>query len=87
AGLYIENNETNPVAAGPATFPFISNLTVIGPAGRSGMPTVYKDSSNGFLAAALVTNRNASFRIRNSIFMGYPVGGWQIGDSLSARKV
>ncbi|MBC7848615.1 MAG: hypothetical protein H7Y31_02710 [Chitinophagaceae bacterium] len=86
SGVYIENNNANP-SAQPSTNPLMSNVTMIGPAPMNGTAAAYKDSSNRFYSAALVINHNAGFKIRNTALLGYPVGAWQIADSLSARKV
>ena len=85
AGVFIENNPYDPVNARPYTYPYISNLTVIGPDGQQGSPSVYSDSS--FLNAALVTTGSTCFRIRNSILLGWPNAAWQMGDSLTGTTV
>ena len=85
-GLFIENGPVNPFH-NSTSIPAISNLSVIGPSSREGSLRTYYDTSNSFNAAALVTTSNAGFRIRNSVFLGYPVNGWKIVDSFTARKV
>ena len=86
SGLFIESGPVNPFYT-PSNLPTISNLSVIGPAGRDGTSSIYYDSSNSVHAAAMVTGNNAGFKIRNSVFLGYPVNGWKITDSFTARKV
>jgi hypothetical protein len=85
-GVYIENCASCPVHAEPLTRPVISNLTVIGPNGIDGSSPEYSDALSGSVAA-MITSRNALFNIRNSIFLAYPLAGWQILDSLSAYNV
>lgn len=72
AGVYIENN-TNKKAL-PATYPILSNLTVIGPGLQNGI------NPNYARATAIITTNNAKFQIRNSIFLDYPVTTWAMGD-------
>jgi hypothetical protein len=85
AGIFIQNNATNPVTATPHTYPVISNLTVIGPNGQNGSNASYSDTLIN--AAAVVTTKKALFNIRNSLFMGYPKAGWILNDSLTAYAV
>lgn len=85
AGIYIENHPWNAVDARPYTYPFISNATVIGPDGQTGSSIAYKDTL--LKTGALITTGSTGFRIRNSVMMGYPLAGWQIGDSLTASGV
>lgn len=86
AGIYIENNASQPLAV-PQTRPVLSNVTMVGPAGRNGTGPIYSDTSANANAAAFVTTSNARFRIRNSALLGYPANGWKIVDSLTARSV
>lgn len=66
----------------PLTLPIISNLTVIGPNAQPGTTDAYKDTLTG-RPASLVTTANAHFRIRNSLFLAFPEGGWYLDDSLT----
>jgi hypothetical protein len=84
AGIVIENNANNP-AAKPVTNPVISNVTVIGPNGQNGSAAAYADT--GIRAGALVTVNNSRFQIRNSVFMGYPAGGWYLNDSITGTSL
>jgi hypothetical protein len=84
-GLFIENNANNPVNARPYTYPVISNMTVIGPNGQHGSVALY--SSINTRTAALVTTKSAGFNIRNSLFLGFPKGGWILDDSLTANAI
>lgn len=86
-GLYISNNENNNVTAQPQTSPQISNLTIIGPNDQDGQTISYSDTSSFFNSGALVTTGNAGFFIRNTALLGFPSGGWIIGDSNTANKV
>jgi len=85
AGVFIENNASNPVNARPYTYPYISNMTVIGPEGQKGSPAAYSDST--LLNAALVTTGSTCFRIRNSILLGFLNAAWQMGDSLTGTTI
>lgn len=85
AGLYIENNATDPLNAQPLTFPILSNVSVIGPSGQAGQSADYVNEA--VRSAALVTTGNAFFRIRNSIFMGFPKVSWYIDDFATASHV
>lgn len=72
AGLSIQN---------AGTFPAISNITVIGPDNQNGTSIRYSDTVNSFSGrrvAALVVGNMAKFHIRNSIFAGFPRGGFYI---------
>lgn len=86
SGIFIENNNIFPKAV-PETFPLISNASIVGPSGANGTAAAYLDTSGNIFNAALVTSNNAGFRMRNSVFLGFPFAGWQIGDSASAYKV
>lgn len=76
-GVFIENNP-NDTSKKPYTSPILSNITVLGPNGQNGSPADYSDTLSR--SAALITTGNARFRIRNSLFMGFPVGAWYIDD-------
>lgn len=82
AGIFIENSPWNAVDARPYTYPVISNATIIGPDGQTGTAPAYTDTL--VKSAALITTGSTGFLIRNSIMLGYPAGGWLIGDSLTA---
>jgi len=84
AGIYIENNADNPGAT-PRTIPVISNATVLGPDGQNGSASSYGDTTKR--SAALVTTKNATFHIRNSIFMGFPKTSWYLDDGLTADNI
>ncbi|MFM9907956.1 MAG: hypothetical protein ACKVOW_01335 [Chitinophagaceae bacterium] len=85
-GLYIENNATGSLKALPYTRPVLSNATVIGPNNFNGTTADYYDAIAGS-SSSIVTARNAFFNIRNSIFLGYPINGWEVIDSLTASNV
>jgi len=85
AGVFIENNPDD-TAKRPYTNPIISNLTVIGPNALDGSSAVYSDTVSS-RSAALVTSRNARFRIRNSLLLGFPEGAWYLDDSLIAAAL
>lgn len=76
---------------GSTTFPSISNVTVIGPNDQSGTNPKYFDtvragafgSLDGSKVAALVVS-GGKFRIRNSVFMGFPRIGFIMDDRNSA---
>jgi hypothetical protein len=87
AGLYISNNEFNPVDARPETRPLISNLTILGPNAQASSAPAYADTLTPFNAAGFVTSANALFNIRNSAILGFPVGGWLINDYYTAYNV
>ncbi len=80
SGLLIENNPSGDTQA-PNTFPIISNLTIIGPHLQNGIAPEYLKPS--LQSAALITKNNARFKIRNSIFSGFPKSGWYIDDEQS----
>lgn len=82
AGVFIENNP-NDTTRTPYTYPVISNLTVLGPNGQAGSKAGYSDTLS-IRPAALITTGNARFRIRNSLFLGFPEGAWYLDDSLTA---
>ena len=84
-GVFIQNNSSNNSNAKPYSNPVISNLTVIGPNGYNGTPQDYQDTM--MRSAALATTNRACFQIRNSVFLGYPAGGWFLNDSVVARYV
>jgi len=79
-GVFIENNPYD-TSLKPYTYPVISNLTVLGPNGQQGTSAFYNDTLSR--AAALITTGNARFRIRNSLLLGFPRGGWCLDDSLT----
>ncbi len=89
SGVFIENNSSATLArtARPYTFPYISNLTVLGPDRQNGSTAAYSDTSTSFRSAALVTTAYARFQIRNSIFAGFPGAAWYIDDSTTASDV
>lgn len=80
SGIFIENNPAGDNQL-PHTFPLISNVTVIGPHLQNGNAKEYTDTT--VTSAALVTTNNARFKIRNSLFLGFPSGGWYVGDQLT----
>lgn len=80
SGMYIENNSNNKGAV-PATFPLISNLTIIGPSIQNGINGNYARS------AALIVNNNAKYFIKNSLFLDYPVTTWVITDKESYNNL
>ncbi len=73
-----------------ATFPSISNLTVLGPDLQRGTQGSYSDTvSNGVFSqgrpvAAMITTSGSKFHIRNSVLMGFPRGGWYLDNDSSA---
>jgi hypothetical protein len=76
---------------GPSTFPAISNITVLGPDLQIGTNPKYLDTIsagpfgtvNGSRVASLVI-RGGQFHIRNSIFLGFPKGGFYLDERNSA---
>ena len=84
-GVFIENNPNDPAAI-PNTFPVISNITVLGPDNQNGTSAFYGDTLNN-RSASLVTTMNAYFYIKNSLFMGYPEGGWYLDDYSTAFNI
>jgi len=86
AGVFIE---------GAGTLPAISNLSVIGPDLQQGTNSIYSDTIsaglfgnlNGHRVASLVTRGGCKFHIRNSIFLGFPKGGWYLDDNATAQWV
>jgi hypothetical protein len=72
---------------GAATFPVISNLSVIGPDLQKGLSIKYNDtitsSGAGKRAAALIV-KGGKFHISNSVFMGFPRGGFYLDDRSAA---
>jgi hypothetical protein len=80
---------------GTGTFPALSNVTVIGPdlqKGTLGDAGVYSDtfatgSFNSKRVASLVVTGGSKFRIRNSIFLGFPKGGFYLDDRNSALSL
>jgi hypothetical protein len=85
SGIFIQNNVGGNVNAQPNTNPLISNMTIIGPDSKNGTPADYADTATR--GAALVTTNSACFQIRNSVFLGYPAGGWFLNDSVVAKRV
>ncbi len=85
AGVFIENNSSDPVNTRPYTNPVISNLTVIGPNAQNGSVAAY--SNHDINTAALVTTGNARFQIRNSLLLGFPGAAWNLADSLTGIAV
>lgn len=75
AGIQIEDAGTEP---------FISNATVLGPDAQPGITAIYKDSTGNAFRAALVVRNDSRFHIRNSVFMGFPVGGFYLDSKKSA---
>lgn len=83
------------VITGNGTFPTISNLTVIGPGqqrGTFGDLGVYSDTVavggfNSRRVSSLVVTSGAKFRIRNSILLGFPKGGFYLDDRNSALSL
>ena len=80
---------------GDSTFPSISNLTVLGPDLQPGTNPKYSDTTtapdvlgivHGSDVAALIVN-SGQFRIRNSIFMGFPKGGFVLNNKSSAMSL
>ncbi|MBC7902323.1 MAG: hypothetical protein H7Y27_02835 [Gemmatimonadaceae bacterium] len=72
AGVYLQ---------GQTTFPSLSNFTVLGPDGQRTTTSKYNDTVKGFSGgrvAALLVTGNAKFHIRNSVFTGFPKGGFYI---------
>jgi len=86
AGIYIGNNQGNPVSAKPNTNPVLSNITLIGPNGQNGSPADYSDTV-AVRSAALVTTGNSFFQLRNCLLLAYPEGGWYLDDSLTADHI
>lgn len=84
-GLYIENNQSGDLNALPQTCPAISNMTVLGPGNQPGVLAAYGDTS--FRNGALVTTGNSEFKIRNSLFMGFPAAGWYLDDLGTAQSL
>lgn len=85
AGVFIQNNSTNPVNARPYSNPIISNLTVIGPNSVNGTPAEYLDTNRR--AAALITTNSTCFHIRNSVILGFPVSAWYLDDKETAENL
>lgn len=69
AGVLIEDN---------TTFPLLSNITVIGPLARNETSITYTEA--GKKIGALVARTGARFRIRNSVFMGFPQTAFYLDD-------
>jgi hypothetical protein len=84
SGVYIVNNNGNRLAR-PVTNPVISNLTVIGSGNHPEATGMYRDTV--IHNAALVTTGNALFKIRNSVFTGFPAAAWYMNDDLTAASV
>jgi hypothetical protein len=73
-----------------ATFPVISNLTVIGPdvqvgTGKKYFDTTFISGSAGRVAALLI--KGGKFYIRNSVLAGFPKTGLHIDDKASAMSL
>jgi hypothetical protein len=77
AGLFIE---------GVDTYPFISNLTVIGPDLQKGTNFIYQ-GVNIDRVASIITTGSAKFRIRNSAVFGFPVGGYYLDNAATALSL
>lgn len=75
AGIQIE---------GAGTEPLISNATVLGPDGRPGTSVIYNDSARNVVRASIFAGNGARFHVRNSVFMGFPVGGFYLNSKESA---
>ena len=80
---------------GDSTFPAISNLTVLGPDLQPGTNPKYSDTTtapgpignvNGSDVGALIVN-SGQFRIRNTILMGFPKGGFILNNRNSAMSL
>lgn len=85
AGVFMENNVSNPANAQPYNLPVISNLTVIGPNDQKGSTSYYGSTTTR--ASAIVTTKSTAFNIRNSLFLGYPKAAWILDDYNTARAI
>jgi hypothetical protein len=72
AGMLITGSGTNPT---------ISNLTVLGPESLASTSLSY---TLRFPSAGLLVNGGATFRIRNSVLMGFPQTAFHMGERQSA---
>ncbi|MEO5562576.1 MAG: hypothetical protein ABIR18_04055 [Chitinophagaceae bacterium] len=70
------------VLDGVSTFPVISNLSVIGPGLQDGVSIHYTVESGP--RAGLIVNNGAKFMVRNSVLLGFPIGGFYMNDKNSA---
>ncbi|MHA4807425.1 hypothetical protein ACX0G9_04945 [Flavitalea flava] len=88
AGLSVSNNLGGLVLEDAATFPAISNLTVLGPDNQPGTKDTYGPRFGSlYELAALVTTKGAQFHIRNSVLLGFPKGGWYLDDPNTALSI
>jgi hypothetical protein len=71
AGVFITGNNT---------FPYLSNITIMGPDDQPQTSFKYYDNR----AAALIVTDKAKFHIRNSVISGFPRGGFYIDSKESA---
>jgi hypothetical protein len=67
---------------GTATFPVISNLTVLGPGLQKGISLHYTVTSGP--RAALIINNGAKFLVRNTVLAGFPLGAVYMNENSSA---
>jgi hypothetical protein len=78
------------MAEGRLTQPDISNVTVVGPDLQPGTSPQYLDTGDAGtirIKTALLVTDGAGFRIRNSAFFGFPVGGVYINNAEAALKL
>ena len=75
AGLFISGNQTNPT---------ISNVTILGPDLQPGISLAYTERDPD---AALLVGGGARFKIRNSVFAGFPKGGFYINSNPTASAL
>lgn len=74
AGMYIE---------GAATFPSVSNLSVVGPGSQVVTVDAYRDNA----AAGVIVRGPARLRIKNSAILGFPKGALNIADATTANSL
>jgi hypothetical protein len=91
-GIECDNDNTGIATNTPRTRPIISNLTVLGNDGvvdsNPDLPVMSATGVDGAFQAGAHFRRNASLKVRNSIFLGFPIGllvdGNVTADSLAA---
>ncbi len=84
-GMLIENNEFGNATALPQTNPLISNATITASGNRQNALSKYRDTT--IRNAALITTGNAKFKIRNSVFAGFPAATWYLNDFRTAASI
>lgn len=84
-GMLIENNEFDNARVLPQTNPLITNATITATGNRQEALSKYRDSA--FRNAALITTGNAKFKIRNSVFAGFPAAVWYVDDNRTAASL